>query len=121
MKMSYVVDRRQIGVGFNWDGSSNRVLGTSESSQFAKIATQKEISRKKIGQESWNSFSKNILPVADQWQKQAELRRAPTEETNRDKIIQMFNKIYCEEHQLRRQIVIRLSKCLTKYTAKSTN
>ena len=44
MKMSYVVDRRQIGVGFNWDRSSNRVLGTLESHryQFAKIATKKE-------------------------------------------------------------------------------
>ena len=42
MKMSYVVDRRQIGVGFNWDGSSNRVLGTSESSQFAQKDDKKE-------------------------------------------------------------------------------
>ena len=65
--MSYVVDRRQIGVGFNWDGSSNRVLRTLESLQFAKIP-KKLIIRKVIVKVEVHLFFKEYFtcgrPVA---------------------------------------------------------
>ena len=72
--MSYVVDGGQIRVGLNWDRSGSRVLTTNI---FVKFF-QKNIIRKEIVRERCNYCSENILPVADQWQEQAGLRRAPT-------------------------------------------